>query len=144
MVSIDTIFDLKAKAIFYELDGIIRLRELELEDLARIYNGTGAEWMPSALRKALDAISKVFLPAILIHDVEFAMGDGTQLDFCRANNRLEYNMMTIVYAEYAWFNPMRYIRKRQARVFAEVCRMFGLPAYVSACEANLKTKGEQV
>lgn len=141
MGTVDEVTRLVAKAEEYALDGIAAVRSLGMDAVAAAYNGTGAEWMGETLRHALDKLSEVFLPAVLIHDCDYAYSDGTMLSFQRANNRLECNMLTIADAEYAWFNPMRYLRRKQARLFAEVCRVFGIVAYTSAFEQQMKGKG---
>lgn len=140
MGTVDEVARLVTKAEEYALDGIDAVRSLGMDAIAAAYNGTGAEWMGEALRHALDKLSEVFLPAILIHDCDYAYSDGTMLSFQRANNRLEYNMLTIADSEYAWYNPIRYLRRRQARLFAEVCRVFGIVAYASAFEQHTKDK----
>lgn len=107
---------------------------------AEIYNGVGAMWMPERIRKALDRLSDTLLPAVLIHDIDYALGDGTLLDFQNANNRLAENGCKCADAEYPWWNPMRYIVRHQAHAYAKVCKLFGLIAYEMAIAEN-RSKG---
>lgn len=118
-----------AAAEKYGLDGLDKIRRIGVDAVVAAYNGTGPEWFSERLRVAIDKLSEVFLPAVMIHDVDYAHGEGTHADFVRANNRLESNMLTIADIEYSWYNPLRYIRRRQARIFAELCRAFGWIAY---------------
>lgn len=121
--------ELIAAAEKYGLDGLDKVRKIGIDAVMTAYNGTGPEWFSDKLRVAIDKLSDVFLPAVMIHDVDYAHGKGTHFDFIRANNRLESNMLTIADIEYSWYNPLRYIRRRQARIFAGLCRAFGWIAY---------------
>lgn len=123
------ILELIQLAYDYGLDGMTKLEDIGLGSICRVFNGTGPAWFPEVIRNAIDKLSWVFLPAVMIHDVDYSYGEGNYEDFARANNRLEYNMLTIADSEYGWYNPMRYVRRRQARIFAELCRAFGWIAY---------------
>lgn len=125
------------KAIVYGLDFP---HKVDADEMHRIYNGVGAEWMPKELREFLDGISEALLPAVLIHDIDYAYGDGTLLDFQKANLRLEANGRICADKEYGWWNPMRYIFRRQAKAYAKICNAFGLVAYTEAIEETKKHK----
>lgn len=129
-----------------------RAKELNLEfghedvskwDLLLSFNGAGAEWMPKKMRKSLTKISESLLPAIFIHDTDYGFGDGTYADFQEANARLERNGRICADAVYGWYNPMRYIVRWQARIYARTCNAVGLPAYKAAIEKT-KTKNKEV
>lgn len=120
----------EAKAL--GLDGVERAAALDYGRLCAIYNGTGPEWLPSAFREILDVIARDILPAVLIHDVDYALGSGGVKDFHEANLRLARNGVACAKARYTWWRPRRYHVMRRARVFAAACEMFGYPAYCSA------------
>lgn len=121
--------ELIAAAEKYGLDGLDKVRKIGIDAVMAAYNGTGPEWFSDRLRVAIDKLSEVFLPAVMIHDVDYSHGEGTLSDFRRANDRLEHNMLKIANSEYGWYNPIRYLRRHQARVFAGLCRTFGWIAY---------------
>lgn len=124
----------EAKAL--GLDGVERAASLDYGRLCAIYNGTGPEWLPSAFREILDVIARDILPAVLIHDVDYALGSGGAKDFREANLRLARNGITCAKARYAWYRIRRYRVMRLARLFAAACEMFGFPAYCSAIAAE--------
>ena len=116
---------------------------LPVEEVARIYNGVGPEWMGEELRAKADKLSQTLLPAVMIHDVDYEYGTGTVLDFQFANRRLEANGRKCADYRYAWYNPMRYIVRAQARAYAKACDLVGLPAYVAAVEKNKHTHNHE-
>lgn len=65
--------------------------ENSTDDLAKKYNGIGAEWLPSNARKILTYFLRHLEPASLVHDVEYLSEDKSYLSFTRANMRLIYN-----------------------------------------------------
>lgn len=112
-------------------------------EINRIFNGVGAEWMPDGLRAKLDGYSEALLPAVMAHDIDYAYGNGTMLDFQMANRRLEANGRICADATYAWWHPMRYLVRRQAKAYARICDAFGFPAYADAVEkTNSNHEGE--
>ena len=125
------------KAVIYQLDFP---HKVDADEMHRIYNGVGAEWMPDAMRNFLDGISVVLLPAVLIHDIDYEYGNGTLLDFQMASKRLEENGIKCADAEYAWYHPMRYVVRRQAKLYRKICDFVGLEAYMSAVEQSQKNK----
>lgn len=113
---------------------------LPVEEVARIYNGVGPEWMREELRAKADKLSQTLLPAVMIHDVDYEYGSGTMLDFQLANRRLEANGRKCADYRYGWYNPMRYIVRHQAKVYAKLCDLLGFPAYAEAVEERKKTQ----
>lgn len=120
----------EAKAL--GLDGVERAAALDYGRLCAIYNGTGPEWLPSAFRRILDVIACDILPAVLIHDVDYALGSGDVKDFHEANLRLARNGVACAKARYPWWRLRRYHVMRRARLFAAACEMFGYQAYHAA------------
>ena len=108
--------------------------EITVTDAMRIFNGVGPSWMPEEYRKKLDKYSKTIMPAVFVHDNDYANGDGTLLDFQLANKRLHSNGVKCADIVYAWYNPMRYIVRHQAKVYANLCDLLGFPAYAAAVE----------
>lgn len=115
----------------YGLSGIDFIRRFSISQLVENYNGIGPEWFPSWARKILDNICRVLLPMVLIHDVRFSHSDGSVEQFVAANDELRANGYKIAEAEYACYNPMRYIIKHRVRVLYRLCRDFGWTAYVA-------------
>lgn len=126
----DEVIEIYNKALELGLE----MRQLPSNEVRRIYNGVGAEWMGDELRAMLDKLSKTLLPAVLVHDMDYAYGTGTYIDFVAANIRLKNNGRICADAEYGWYNPMRYIVRRQAKLFSKLCDTFGLLAYNAAIE----------
>jgi hypothetical protein len=108
--------------------------EITVTDATRFFNGVGPSWMPEKYRKKLNKYSKTIMPAVFVHDNDYANGDGTMLDFQLANRRLHSNGVKCADIRYAWYNPMRYIVRHQAKVFSKLCDTFGLSAYLQAIE----------
>lgn len=124
----------EAKAL--GLDGVERAAALDPARLCVIYNGTGPEWLPGAFREILDDIAADILPAVLLHDVDYALGDGTAEDYSVANLRLSTNGVACAKARYPWWRWRRYRVMRLARVFGAACELFGWSAYCAACAAK--------
>lgn len=108
--------------------------EITVTDAMRFFNGVGPSWMKEEYRKKLDKYSKTIMPAVFVHDNDYANGDGTLLDFKFANKRLHANGVKCADRVYAWYNPMRYIVHHQAKVYAKLCDLLGFPAYAAAVE----------
>lgn len=126
----------------YKLSGTEFAERFEPEALAAAYNGIGPEWFPAKLRDAIDDLAADLRPAAFIHDLRYAYGDGTTAHFSAANAELQSNGYRIADAKYAWYSPRRYLTRRRARIFAELCQAFGWTAYVEACKRgrNAATK----
>lgn len=116
------------KAHRLKLEGAERLDRYSLRDLARIYNGVGPAWLPAEFRQRLSEWLKIFLPAVLIHDVEYDEG-GSYDDFCAANDRLEANCVTLGRDAHPWWSWRRYASYRAASLMAELCRKYGAAAW---------------
>jgi hypothetical protein len=122
--------------------GLEMRHHLPVEEVARIYNGVGPEWMREELRAKADKLSQTLLPAVMIHDVDYEYGTGTMLDFQLANRRLEANGRKCADYRYGWYNPMRYIVRHQAKAYAKFCDLLGFPAYAAAVEERKKHNHE--
>ena len=82
--------------------------------LASAYNGTGPEFLPNKIREKLDSVCRPFLPAVMIHDVDFTMSDGSRRSFLIANLHLFWNCITCANNAYPWTNWRRYALYLQA------------------------------
>ena len=120
----------------YKLSGTDLAEGFTAAQLAAMFNGIGPESWPQVLRDALDNLAADLLPTAFIHDIRFATGDGTREDFERANKELRENGEKIAAAKYVWYDPRRYITRRRARTFANLCQCFGWGAYQQACRAS--------
>jgi hypothetical protein len=124
--------ELLKRAIALNLSGVEDLFDISTAELARSYNGCGPEWLPSAVREKLTEYFAIFEPAFLIHDLRFTFSDGSTADFNAANTELEYNLLRIAKATYAWYNWRRYRALAAADIITCACDRFGWIAYISA------------
>lgn len=108
--------------------------KVSTEDAERIFNGVGPTVLPEKYRKKLTKRSKYILPAVFVHDMDFAHGDGTKEDFHRANRRLAKNGRRCADSRFKWYNPMRYFVRLQASTYAKICDAFGWYSYLKAIE----------
>lgn len=108
--------------------------KVSIEDAARIFNGVGPTALPEKYRKKLTKCSKYISPAVFVHDMDFAHGDGTKEDFHRANRRLAKNGRRCADSHFRWYNPMRYFVRLQAYTYAKICDAFGWDSYLKAIE----------
>lgn len=134
MSTVETALQMLALCREYKLSGTSFAERFEPDALAAAYNGIGPEWFPAKLREAIDNLAADLRPAAFIHDLRYAYGDGTTAHFSAANAELQSNGYRIADAKYAWYSPRRYITRRRARIFAELCQSFGWTAYVEACK----------
>jgi hypothetical protein len=127
-------------AIMLDLDVPIRITDEEIE---RVFNGVGPEWLPWWLRKLLDYFFEVFLPAVWVHDYRYSYGDGTLIDFMSANRELTDNCRICADAVYGALNPLRYLAYWVGEKFGKACDLFGLPAYLAAIEETKQHKNKE-
>lgn len=104
--------------------------------LAKIYNGTGPEFMPDKIRKLLDSIARVFLPGVMVHDIRFEFSDGSQASFHQANVELLVNCITCALDAYKWYQIRRYSSLLKAVTIYRACQKFGWIAWRSAYLKN--------
>lgn len=131
-MTIDEILILREEALFLNLIGSQKLLKLTPEKLQSIYNGIGPEWFPEELRKMIDTLHPSLRVVAMQHDVDFATGSGTWNDFCEINKNFEKNGRIVADASFAWYRPRRYIVRRQAKIFANLCQICGWKAYLAA------------
>lgn len=99
--------------------------ELLLNPAATKYcNGIGAEWMPEILRSAISSLNPTLLPVAGIHDMRYEIG-GTEEDRKAADEEFLNNGLKAADHEYGWYNPLRYLVRKQARKYYALLSMFG-------------------
>lgn len=127
---------IKSEAIRLDLNGIERVSDMAIDELKMAYNGTGPEFLPDVIRKKLDDICSPFLPAVMVHDVDFTLSDGTVRSFNEANNRLLINCMTCATDAAPWTSWKRYTILLEAFAIYRACHKFGWTAWLSAYRKN--------
>lgn len=125
-------------AIRMELDGWARLASMPIEELAAAYNGTGPEFLPQAIRAKLDDVCRPFLPAVMVHDVDFTLSDGSVGSFKAANVRLLINCLKCANEAYPALSWKRYALYAEAYALYRACERFGWIAWLSAYNKNQK------
>lgn len=124
--------DIRDAAIRLHLDGSHFLAYLPLEVLAASYNGTGPEFLPDSIRQKLDAACRPFLPAVMIHDVDYTFSDGSEASFRQANLRLLRNCITCALNAHPWTSWKRYALILEAWALYRACEKFGWVAWIQA------------
>lgn len=107
-------------------------------DLADVYNGAGAEWMPNWGRSVLTELLELFEPAFLIHDWDYDHSDGTKKSFKLANKRMHKNMKKIIKHTYnpytlLYFLPYVYWRFKAFAAY-RACVRFGWAAWLNGAK----------
>lgn len=113
------------------------LQEIGIDEAYRLYNGIGAEWMPPKVREAITRHWRIFEPAALIHDVQFALWkDRSLLGFRFVNCIFLCNCVRLSKDSYKWYSPRRYICIRAGRLMYSCLDDFGLRAWKYAGETS--------
>lgn len=131
---------LRAEVARLNLQGRDIVLSLTLEQLDAAYNGCGPEYLPSFARKALDKITAVFAPAVMVHDVDFTNADGLKAAFDAANKRLLVNCVKCALDAAPWYSRQRYILLAEAWAIYRACDKFGWSAWLAAYNQNQTNK----
>ena len=131
---------LRAKAESLKLENAEILRKYNMQQLCSIYNGIGPDAFPDWLRDAISALHPSLAVVALIHDVEWHESDLSKEAFAESNARFKRNGYTAAKAEYAWYDPRRYIVMNQARRFGNICQTLGWAAWTSPCKCAVCEK----
>lgn len=123
------------------LRGRASVLDMPIEELKKCYNGTGPEFLPAPIRAKLDNIASTFLPAVMVHDVDYTLSDGSIVSFRRANRRLLLNCLTCARSAYPWTSWRLYALFAEAFVIYRACRKFGWIAWLLAYNKNTNLKG---
>lgn len=139
-----TLTDIRDAAIRLHLDGSQHLAYLPMEVLAAAYNGTGPEFLPQKIRDLLDGACRPFLPAVMIHDVDFTFSDGSEESFKQANTRLLGNCITCAMDAHPWTSWKRYslILETWAMYRAVSHPQFGWTAWIQAYNKRKENRHE--
>lgn len=131
---------LRAEVARLNLKGREAVLVLSLDELDAAYNGCGPEYLPSFARKALDKITAVFAPAVMVHDVDFTFADGLKVAFDAANKRLLINCVKCALDAAPWYSRQRYILLAEAWAIYRACDKFGWSAWLAAYNQNQTNK----
>lgn len=132
MLTEPTLLDVRHDVIRLLLDGWDDVLHMPIDDLSRAYNGTGPEFLPSPIRFKLDHICRPFLPAVMVHDIDFTHSDGTVGSFRAANRRLLVNCIICAIDAHPWYSWRRYVLILEAVAIYRACSKFGWIAWRSA------------
>ena len=103
-----TVSNLRTDVARLRLIGRDLVLSLPLYALSAAYNGTGPEFLPPRIRQKLDAVCRPFLPAVMVHDVDFTFSDGTRRSFLIANQHLFFNCILCACDAHPWHSWRRY------------------------------------
>ena len=133
-----TVSHLRAEVGRLRLYGRDLVLALPFDRLAAAYNGTGPEFLPDAIRAKLDDFARPFLPAVMVHDVDFTLSDGTVGSFRSANRRLLVNCLICALDAHPWHSWRRYALILEAYALYRACAKFGWLAWIQAYSKNTK------
>ena len=123
---------IRAEVSRLSLLGYRRVGALADADLSAAYNGTGPEFLPDAIRATLDDACRPFLPAVMVHDVDFTFSDGTVGSFRSANRRLLVNCILCALDAHPWYSWRRYALILEAWAIYRACTQFGWIPWILA------------
>lgn len=83
------------------------------EQIRKTYNEIFSPKQPKQIFDIINNMPNAFLPALLIHRLQFKIGGSTE-DFLAANNTLKDNLLILVKKNYSIWNPFYWIYRRQA------------------------------
>ena len=129
---ISDVSKLRAAVARLRLLGMDRVLSMSVEALAESYNGTGPEFLPQRIRQKLDAVCRPLLPAVMVHDVDFDLSDGSRRSFIIANQHLFWNCITCACAAHPWYSWRRYALILESWALYRACHRFGWIAWVQA------------
>ena len=138
MCDLATVSNLRAEVGRLRLHGRGLVLALPLNDLAAAYNGTGPEFLPDAIRAKLDDFARPFLPAVMVHDVDYASSNGSRHPFLSANQRLFWNCIICACDANPWYSWRRYALILEAWALYRACAKFGWIPWLLAYNKNPK------
>lgn len=118
-----------------------RVLSMPIETLAKCYNGTGPEFLPQRIRQKLDSVCLPFLPAFMVHDVDFSFSDGSRRSFIIANQHLLWNCIICACDAHPWYSWRRYALILESWALYLACARFGWIAWLLAYNKNTQKKG---
>ena len=129
---LDEVIRIRSEVDRLQLEGCDKVLIKPISQLAKIYNGTGPEFLPEGARVALDKIAAPFLPAVMVHDDDFEDSDGSVASFREANKRLLTNCITCATDAAPWYSWKRYAQYAEAWTNYRACEKYGWIAKQSA------------
>lgn len=138
---LEDIIRIRSEVERLQLDGWEFVLAVPLDSLLKSYNGTGPEDLPEAIREKLDKIAKPFLPAVMVHDLDFTWSDGTVKAFNAANKRLFKNCIICATDSAPWYSWKRYVLLGESWTIYRACQKLGWIAWLSAYRDNQQTSG---
>ena len=138
MNDLATVSAIRAEVGRLRLYGRDLVLALPLDALAAAYNGTGPEFLPATIRAKLDAAARPFLPAVMVHDVDYTFSDGTVGSFRSANRRLLVNCLICALDAHPWHSWRRYALILEAIALYRACTQFGWIAWIQAYSKTTK------
>ena len=138
MSDLATVSHLRAEVARLLLFGRDLVLAQPLDVLAAAYNGTGPEFLSDAIRAKLDDFARPFLPAVMVHDVDFTNSDGTVGSFRSANRRLLVNCIICALDAHPWHSWRRYALILEAYALYRACAKFGWIAWIQAYSKTTK------
>lgn len=133
---LEDIIRIRSEVERLQLDGWEFVLAVTLDSLLKSYNGTGPDNLPEAIREKLDKIAKPFLPAVMVHDLNFTWSDGTVKAFNAANKRLLGNCIICASDAAPWYSWRRYALIAEAWAIYRACDRFGWSAWLAAYNKN--------
>ena len=143
MMNYPELEDIRAAAIRLHLIGSQWLAYMPIDVLAASYNGTGPEFLPDPIRAKLDAACRPFLPAVMLHDVDYSLSDASVGSFRAANRRLLINCIICANSAYPWTSWRRYALYIEAWAIYRACSKFGWVAWIQAYNKHTKRKAKK-
>ena len=137
---LEDIIRIRSEVERLQLDGWEFVLAVTLDSLLKSYNGTGPDNLPEAIREKLDKIAKPFLPAVMVHDLNFTWSDGTVKAFNAANKRLPGNCIICASDAAPWYSWRRYALIAEAWTIYRACDKFGWSAWLAAYNKNQTNK----
>ena len=95
---------------------------METENCLAECNGCGADWMPKWARKFFDWLLRLFAPAIAIHDMRYYKHEENREKW---DDEFETNCRMLLYDEYGFWHPMRWIGNFVIRQLRAALATFG-------------------
>ena len=134
-----TVKKLRGKCHALKFEGVEVLEKFTDNELRKICNGIGPEWMPEKYRKILSWIYKYLEATAFLHDAEFE----AQIGFHKANSHFFGNGNIEVRARFKWYDLRRYIGFRRVRQFYWLLETFGMRAYNEARNCDKKNNRKE-
>ena len=113
-----------AKADEWELHGRSILHQYSIRTMVKEFNGVGPDRMNPFWRWFLTKLSQRYLPAVLIHDMEYTTG-GDEEAFHRSNLNLKTNLRIILNKLFHKWNPWYWVEYAAIWIIYRACEYYG-------------------